>query len=286
MGEFRVLSMAAAILGAVGLAGCAAGPMTGAPASLGNGSVASYAEIDAGGAPKAIGVRFSAGALDNLPTAHSDGHRCFDANGDGRIDLATECAAWHERVLPLPSELARRADMPFKWVLLNWNPHGHVPPGIYDTPHFDVHFMIEPIEKIFALQAGPCGPEHMRCDQFETARKPVPAAYMPAAFKDVGAAAPAMGNHLVDVEGPEFKGQKFTRSWIYGAYDGRVTFYEEMVDRAYLLSRPASCFPIVSPNAVALGGYYPTRSCVRYAPESDSYTVSIEEFVLRQASPP
>ena len=39
-----------------------------------------------------------------------------------------------------------RADIPFKWVLLNWTPHGHIPPGVYDTPHFDVHFYLDSIE--------------------------------------------------------------------------------------------------------------------------------------------
>jgi transposase len=77
--------------------------------------VASYAEFDKSGAPKAIGVVFSAGALDALPAAPSDGHRCFDANNDGVIDLATECSGWHERVLPVPSEASRRPDVPFKW---------------------------------------------------------------------------------------------------------------------------------------------------------------------------
>jgi hypothetical protein len=32
-------------------------------------------------------------------------------------------------------------------------------------------------------------------------------------------------------------------------------------------------------------GYYPTRSCVRYKPGKDEYTVSMEDFLLRQASP-
>ena len=26
-------------------------------------------------------------------------------------------------------------DIPFKWVLFNWNLHGHVPPGVYDLAH-------------------------------------------------------------------------------------------------------------------------------------------------------
>ncbi len=283
-----VLSAVAAVLGALSL-GCSTtrtARVLGAPSSLGNGTVASYSELDASRAPKAIGVVFSASALDALPTAPSDGHRCFDANNDGVIDPATECSAWHERVLPVPSEASRRADVPFKWALLNLNPKGHIPPGVFDKPHFDVHFYIEPIENIFALQRGTCGLEFLRCDQFALARKPVPSNYVPPNFQDLGVAAPAMGNHLLDPTTPEFRGQPFTRTWIYGIYDARVIFYEEMVALSYMLSKPDACFPIQSPDAVALTGYYPTRSCIRYTPGKDEYTVSMEDFVLRQAGPP
>jgi hypothetical protein len=286
-----VLSTSVAILAGILAAftlGCStqrAARVLGTPSSLGNGTVASYAELDGAGAPKAIGVVFSASAFEALPTAPSDGHRCFDANHDGVIDLATECSTWHERVLPVPSEASQRTDVPFKWALLNWNPHGHIPAGVYDKPHFDVHFYIEPIENIFALQRGTCGSEFLRCDQFALARKPVPRNYVPPNFQDVGAASPAMGNHLLDPTTPEFHGQPFTRTWIYGAYDGRVIFYEDMVALSYLMSKPNACVPIQSPEAVALTGYYPTRSCIRYTPAKDEYTVSIEDFVLRQASP-
>lgn len=284
----RVVSTAAVILAALnlGFSATTSARVLGTPSNLGNGTVASYAEFDESGAPKAIGVVFSASALDALPTAPSDGHRCFDANNDGVIDLATECSMWHERVLPVPSEIGRRTDIPFKWALLNWNPHGHVPAGVYDKPHFDVHFYIEPIENIFALQRGTCGLEFLRCDQFALASKPVPRNYLPPNFHDVGAAAPAMGNHLLDPATPEFHGEPFTRTWIYGTYDGRVIFYEDMLSLSYLLSKPNACVPIQSPDAVALTGYYPTRSCIRYTSGKDEYTVSIEDFVLRQASPP
>jgi len=50
-----------------------------------------------------------------------------------------------------------------------------------------------------------------------------------------------------------------------------------MLARSYMLSKP---------DAVALTGYYPTRSCIRYTPAEDEYTVSMEDFVLLQASPP
>lgn len=260
--------------------------LPGATASLGDGSVSSYADIDVNDVPTAIGLAFSAPALATLPTEHSDGHRCFDADGNGTIDLHTECSAWHERVIPLPTPLSSRSDMPFKWVLLNWNGHGHIPPGVWDLPHFDVHFYLEPIENIFALQRGPCGPEQLRCDQFALATKPLPPNYIPPDFVNVDAAAPAMGNHLIDPSAPEFHGRGFTRSWIYGAYEGRIIFYEEMLTRAYLLSKPNACVPIKSPAAVAVAGFYPRSSCIRFDASANLYTVSLEDFVFRQAAPP
>ena len=53
---------------------------------LGKGTVSSYARLQADGTPDAIGVAFSAGALDGLPTG-SDRHHCFDRNQDG-VELA------------------------------------------------------------------------------------------------------------------------------------------------------------------------------------------------------
>jgi hypothetical protein len=265
-------------------AGLSTGRSLGAISSVGNGMVSSYAEFDKNGAPKAIGIVFQDSVLEGLPSAPSDGHHCFDRNKDGKIDAEAECVATHEWVIPLPSEAARRSEIPFKWVGLNWNPHGHIPPGVYDLPHFDVHFYIEPIEKVFAVESGPCGPEFVRCDQFELATKPLPSNYMNPDFKNVGAVAPAMGNHLIDQTSPEFNGKKFTRTWIYGVYDGRATFYEEMLTRDYLLSQPTACFPIKPVAAVGVKGYYPAQSCIRYNSQAKEYTVSMEGFTLREAS--
>ena len=170
-------------------------------------------------------------------------------------------------------------------MLLNWNPVGHIPPGIYDVAHFDIHFVMVPIADIFAIEAGPCGPERVRCDQFEIGRKPLPPNYVHADFRDVSAVVPAMGNHLIDVTAPEFNKQPFTHSWIYGVYDGKVIFYEQMVTREYLSGKPNGCTPIKSPKAVAVAGFYPTLSCMRSSPAGE-ITVSMEGFVFRDASPP
>lgn len=118
------------------------------------------------------------------------------------------------------------------------------------------------------------------------ARKPVPVNYIHADYKDVEAVVPAMGNHLIDLTAPEFNKQPFTRSMIFGVYDGKVTFYEEMVTRDHLLSKPNACTPIKLPKAYAVTGYYPTSSCIQYDALLGEYTVSMEQFVLRQASGP
>lgn len=273
--------------GTLTFVGCAspAGRMLGWQLELGNGTVSSYAEFESKATPAAIGIVWSPTALDGLPTS-SDRHHCFDRNKDGVVDPATECHNTYELVVPLPDAVARRADIPFKWVLLNWNPVGHIPPGIYDVAHFDVHFQMVPIANIFAIQSGPCGPEFVRCDQFEVGKRPIPPNYVHPEYRDVDAVVPAMGNHLIDVTGPEFNKQPFARSWIFGVYDGKVIFYEEMVTRAFLLSKPSTCSPIKSPKAVALTGFYPTVSCVRHNATTGEYTVSMEKFVLREASAP
>jgi hypothetical protein len=236
--------------------------------------------------PTAIGVVYSSGALEGLPAEPSDRHHCFDRDGDGQLEMDTECLATHEFVIPLPDAVSKRSDVPFEWTLLNWNPAGHIPPGIYDVPHFDVHFYMVPIASVFALEDGPCGMEFIRCDQHELAKKPLPPNYMNPDFQDVDAVVPAMGNHLVDLTGPEFNGEEWKRSWIFGVYDGEVTFYEEMLTRAFLLSQPDACYPIKSPPAVAQSGFYPTESCVRHDAETGEYTVSMEGFEFREASPP
>jgi hypothetical protein len=263
-----------------------AGQVLGGESELGKGTISTYAELNPRGEPQTIGVVFSPGALEGLPTDGSDFHHCFDKNQDGAVDRATECLHSFEYVLPLPDAVARRKDVPFKWVLLNWNPHGHIPHGVYDTPHFDVHFYMEPIAKIFALQAGPCGPELMNCDQFAVAKQPVPSSHVPPDFRDVDAVVPAMGNHLIDLTGPEFQKQPFTRSWIFGAYGGRIIFYEEMVALRTLLQQPQSCAPIKQPKAWATAGYYPTASCLRYDRTTGATTVSMERFAFRTASAP
>ena len=287
----RLFSLIFSLVAATAIIGCGSESSSDARAlgqswNFGKGTVTTYAEVAEDLAPIAIGMIFSQGALEGMPNEASDQHHCFDRDSNGTVDPNTECFMSHEAVIPLPDIVASRTDIPFKWVLFNWNPMGHIPPGIYDVPHFDVHFYIEPIANVFAIQDGPCGPEYVRCDQFERAKKPLPANYMHPDYKDVDAVAPAMGNHLVDLTGPEFNGGKWERNWIFGIYDGKVTFYEEMLTLEYLKSQPNTCNAIKIPPAVGLGGFYPSKSCIRYDATTGEYSVSMEDFMYREASDP
>lgn len=249
---------------------------------LGQGEATSYIDYSGGDVPEAIGLLLSAGALQGLPQ-ETDGHHCFDGNDDGQIDRVSECNHANEWFIPLPGSASRNGDIPFAWILLDWNTHGHGPPGVYDHPHFDVHFYIQSMEDAAAIDEGECGPERVRCDQFALATKPLAERYLPEGYINVDAVTPGMGNHLIAPSAPEFNGQTFMRTWIYGAYDGEITFVEEMLTRAYLLSQPDACFAIPQPQAYAVAGFYPTLSCIRYDPQFDQYSVSMEGLQYRGA---
>ena len=256
------------------------------PQKLGNGTARVYVAMNADGSPRALGVRLDKDALDGLPHEPNSTSRCFDRNGDGKIE-PDECVGDYAFVFPIPEGEAAQAVAPFKWVALNWNPHGHGSPAPppWAAPHFDFHFYLVPRDAVQRLRTGKCG-EMIDCDDFKTATKPVPAKYVHANHIDVGAAVPDMGNHLIDSKSPELAkgGPPFTHTFIFGAYDGKITFLEPMVTRAFIASKPSVCAAISQPEAFEVAGAYPTRYCVRYLSGEDAYAISIEDFVQRPAS--
>ena len=124
---------------------------------------------------------------------------------------------------------------------------------------------------------GRCG-ELADCEDFKVATRPVPASYLPKGYIDVGAVVPRMGNHLLDSESPELKDSlPFSRTFIYGAYDGELIFWEPMITLDYLQKNPGSCLEIRQPEGFRQAGYYPTQYCVRQSRKGDR-TVSLEGF--------
>jgi hypothetical protein len=230
----------------------------GTPVRLGNGTVRAYVVRDtaADGAPLEIGVALDERALDGLP-APGTGHH--GAHGE-----------MHEYVVPLPDGHGT----PFRFVELDWNPGGHEPPGVYDTPHFDFHFYT--ITKAERDAIDPADPRYAeRADR-------LPAAELVPQFNDVprppgtapsAMAVPRMGVHMVDMRTPELQAmlgrpdafRPFTTTFIHGSWDGRVTFWEPMVTRDYILGKRTATDAAVRDEVIALPlpqryadpGYYP-----------------------------
>lgn len=251
---------------------------------MGEGSIRAYVDVGGDGKPAAIGVVFGESALRGLPPERNRTSRCYDLNGNGRIDEQGECEGDQEFQLDLPRELRNRSDIPFQWVGVNWHPEGHDPTEIWDVPHFDLHFYIADKDVIAGIRVGPCR-YFIHCDDRETARLAVPAKYVAEDHIDVDAAVSMMGSHLIDKHSPEFGDppKPFTHTWILGAYNRQIIFYEPMITIAYLRSRPNSCFPIRQPAAREKAGYYPTEYCIRHHADRQLFTVSLEGLVHRPA---
>jgi hypothetical protein len=256
----------------------------GEPVEIGNGMMRTYLAFDAAGLPVELGILMSRDSFDGLPAERSTTGRCFDMNGNGRIDHPGECEGDYEFALALPAVAADRSDIPFRWVGAHWQVEGHPPPGVYDLPHFDLHFYNASEASVRAIGLGPCG-FFMDCAHFERATQPVPEKYLDHRHVSVGAAVAAMGDHLIDSTAPEFAKppRKFTHTFIFGAYDGRITFYEPMITHEFLMTRPNICVPIKQPSAWQIAGYYPTRYCIRYHERASKYTVSLEGLEYRKA---
>jgi hypothetical protein len=255
------------------------------PQKVGNGWARTYVALDANGSALALGASMDKDALEGLPKEPDLTSRCFDKNGNGKMEM-DECIGDYNFTFAIPEGEAAKAVAPFKWVALNWNPHGHPPPAPppWAVPHFDFHFYIQEREAVKMLRPGSCG-ELIDCEDFKKATKPVPAKYIHPDHINVDAAVPDMGNHLINSKSPELAkgGPEFTHTFIFGAYDGQITFLEPMITRAYLASNPSMCAPIKQPQAWEVAGAYPTKYCIRYLDRVGRYTVSLEGFVERPA---
>lgn len=215
---------------------------------VGEGTARAFVRVDAAGAPTAVGVLLTEAALRGLPAEPPPG-----------------AEAW-EYILRLPREAGGTG---YDHVTLDWNPRGHPPPGVYDVPHFDVHFYLIPeAERARVTATG---------QDLERARKQPAPDLMPAGYVlPPGTEVPRMGAHAINPAADEFHGRGFRRTFIYGFYDGRLVFIEPMVSKAFLEERPDLTEPVPVPARYASPGYYPTHYSVRYDPARRIYLIALE----------
>ena len=225
--------------------------LLGAPVALGQGSVRTYVTIR-DDEPVEVGVAMTAGALQGLPT---DGHGGVHTHGHTTF----------ETVLELPAG----NPTPYRHVLLNWNPGGHEPPGIYDLAHLDFHFYT--VDNDTRLAIDPADPEFQVRAEREPAPDLVPEGYIlpaPLAF-------PRMGVHWVDPASPELNGQVFTHTFIFGSWDGELIFAEPMITIEFLESRRSVRAPIPAPRRFATPGYYPTAYSIIWDEAEAEYRIAL-----------
>ena len=207
--------------------------------TFGTGRLRTWAEMD-GPTPVAIGISFTEESL--------------DASGFSNI------------VAPLPA-----AGTLWDHLGLDWNPNGHPPPGVYDVPHFDVHFYMISQTARSSIPGG--------ADPVEPEERYRPPGYAPDAVS-----VPAMGVHWSDQSAPEFTGGMFTYTVVYGFSAGAMVFLEPMITRAFLGTRTSVSQPIAQSPEVQRTGHYPSELSVTYNAANRQYDIFLSGFVMRQAS--
>ena len=219
-----------------------AGTEWGEPLAVGDGEVrVKYKEKK--GVPTYLGIKIQRSAMENLGAPTHGPESVFD--------------------LPMPDGLADATAL--QMIHMNWNPHGHPPVGLWDLPHFDFHFYMVDGPSLGAITPGDCEGTPLSCDALELARVPLAEGAMPPGYAMLDAVAPFMGNHLLDVA---VNGPAPPRTYIYGAYDGVVTFLEPMVTLDYLQNlteddEDDACIAVPTPNTFEEAGYYPTEYCIK-----------------------
>jgi hypothetical protein len=224
---------------------------------IGNGMAFSWVRMDAERKhPLEIGLTLTETALEGLPT-----------------ELEGDMEAMEVR-LDLPPSIKGK---PFDHIGLDWVPKGHIPIGVYDIPHFDIHFYTftpEQRSKITLVDGD-----------LEVCRREPPAGVIPAGYilpPDVEI--PNMGAHWIDPTFPELNGQRFTHTFLYGSYDGRLAFLEPMITLEFLKTKPDIEVPIKQPTVFQYSGYYPAKYKISYNAERKEYSISLVDLTYRAAN--
>ncbi|GAA4454167.1 DUF5602 domain-containing protein [Nibrella saemangeumensis] len=222
---------------------------------FGNGTARSWVRLSQQGNPTAVGVTLTEAAMQGLPA-----------------DITPGMVWMAEYIMTLPDE-ARM--LPFNHIAVNWNPRGHMPSGVYNVPHFDFHFYMISRDERNKITAR--GDDLLKCRQSPGAGA-VPEGYIFAPESEE----PGMGGHWADPGSHEFHGKDFTSTFIFGSYNGKVIFWEPMITKAYLETKPNVTMPLKLPAQYAKDGYYPTSYSIRYDAKRREYTIALEEMKLRQ----
>lgn len=214
----------------------------------------SWIHVDGRNKPLELGITINEAALNSVPVGHNgeDDHNMFENN----------------YFVSLPAKA--KEVTPFKTIMLNWNPAGHEPEQVYTLPHFDIHFYMTVEDEIMDM-----------VDEGKLNEEPA-AHYIPQNHIS-GPGVPMMGKHWIDAASPELQpGGIFSQTFLYGSYDGKVTFLEPMITLDFLKNTLQFERSIPQPAKYQQSGYYPTK--MKVLKRGGATNIILTDFVQRQAS--
>ena len=218
---------------------------------LGNGVARGWVKADKMGDPIEVGFTLSGKALTHLPEDPES------------------------YVFTLPKNKGQNF---YNHLFVDWNPHGHEPEGIYDLPHFDFHFYIIPSADRMEI------PLNMDQNYYDT---PPANNYIPENYVELPGLVPGMGAHWIDVTSPEFNGETFTHTFIWGSYSGYFIFWEPMITTAYLSSlepMETETFDVPQPSEYQKNGWYPMKYSITHSTRPDEYIIALTDLVYHEGT--
>jgi hypothetical protein len=225
--------------------------------ALGFGKVRSWISVDSNGHPREIGIEITPEAFKNLA-----------------MDNSKTLPPDHETIV-VPLHLKATQLTPFNHIGLNWNPDGHEPEGVFDVPHFDIHFYMISFEEQMAIPAW--SPE-----TDAAFNNYPPMGYMPADYftpPGPATAEPQMGKHWLPINLGAYL--PFSKIMVYGSYNGQLIFVEPMITLDYLLSNVDFSIDYSQPEHFAKAGNYPTKYNIYHDAITGNTYVTLSEFVFR-----
>jgi hypothetical protein len=243
--------------------------------SVGNGKVWTWVKLDEpSGVPTSLGITISREALNGLPSDDEAAQK-----NSLKLKLI-DGSPYHnfEYELMFPSQAKATA---FNHMGFNWNPEGHGPlPGVFYSAHFDVHFYMATTDYRHNISNTELAGDHI-----QTIEPPVD--FLPSTYSRAPhTSEPRMGTHYADMSSDQLKPGAFDNIFLFGAHDGNVLFWEPMLTREYLLSKPNFTATIPQPKAYPVSGYYPLSYSVIFDSDTENINVSLDNLTLRQASYP
>lgn len=246
--------------------------------NIGNGSIRTWLTVDKQSKePRSIGITLTESALSGLPADSDEPQesslklRLMDGGPNHTFEYE----------LKFPPEAAETA---FSHMGFNWNPAGHGPKGIFTKAHFDVHFYMgtPDYRHEIVVDLQDADPTNVKDSNLEPPKQFLPPDYQLAP----NTAEPRMGSHYADVTSPQLKPGNFSNIFLIGVHGGSILFWEPMITKEYLETKPQFNSKLKLPEAYPVSGYYPTAYSVVYDQEHKEFNISLDGLTFRSSSYP